>query len=414
MSNKAMSVNLPDDNLSQNHQSIQYTSNNVTPYFQPIVSLQTLQIFGYEALGRMQHGEQVTSLGPFFEDSQVRFAEHLRVDRILREKAINTFARSIQSTSLFINIKPSWIYSQYTDKGSLYTLDLLEAHNLPPERLVIEITEEEFSGNLETLADIVRIYRDAGCTIAVDDVGCRFSNLDRIALIQPKIMKIDLNMLKKASVHDGYKSLLRSFSTISAQIGASLLVEGIETRADLQHALEIGARYGQGYLFGRAERELQSIDQYKPLLLQEIRLFHDKSYEKFEILTREEQSWNARLEKIMDSLGRQDDADVWLIQLLPLLPAACIRIYACMDDGFQISSNHFLDEAGSWNVDSSYRGTNWSWRPYFISNILNMKLYKRGTLSHAYADLDSSRTIHTFSYPVVDGTYIFLDIVLDG
>ena len=193
-------------------------------------------------------------------------------------------------------------------------------------------------------------YADAGCTIAVDDVGCRFSNLDRIALIQPKIMKIDLNILKKASVHDGYKSLLRSFSTISAQIGASLLVEGIETRADLQHALEIGARYGQGYLFGRAERELQSIDQYKPLLLQEIDLFHDKSYEKFEILTHEEQSWNAMLENIMDNLGQQDDADVWLIQLLPLLPAACIRIYACMDDRIRYRPIIFLTRrgAGTW------------------------------------------------------------------
>jgi EAL domain-containing protein (putative c-di-GMP-specific phosphodiesterase class I) len=333
----------------------------------------------------------------------------------LREKAIRTFAGSDQSASLFINIKPSWIYSQYNDKGSLYSLDLLQSYNLPRERLVIEITEEEFSGDLERLADIVKLYRDAGCIIAVDDVGSRFSNLDRIALIQPKILKIDLNMLKKASIHKGYKSLLLSFSTISTQIGASLLVEGIETKADLQNALEIGARYGQGYLFSKAEAALQPANRYVELLFQEIRLYHDKSYEKFERLTREEQMWNTRMETIIATPMLWNDADDRIVQLLPLLPTpCCIRIYACRDDGFQISSNHFLNEDSTWSKDSSFRGTNWSWRPYFIPNILNMKLYKRGTMSTGYADLDSNRTIHTFSFPAADGIYIFLDLLLDS
>lgn len=386
----------------------------LVPYFQPIVSLQTLHVYGYEALGRRVQGNRLRSLGPFFEDGAVSLEDHLRIDRILREKAIRTFAGSDQSASLFINIKPSWIYSQYNDKGSLYTLDLLKTYNLPPERLVIEITEEEFSGDLERLANIVRLYRDAGCTIAVDDVGSGFSNLDRIALIQPKIMKIDLNMLKKASIHEGYKSLLRSFSTISSQFGASLLVEGIETKGDLQHALEIGARYGQGYLFSKAEAALQPANRYVELLFQEIRLYHDKSYEKFERLTYEEQLWNTRMETMMSSPTYWNDPDERIVQLQPLLPMpSCIRIYACWDDGFQVSSNHFLNDDNKWSKDSSFRGTNWSWRPYFIPNILNMKMYKRGTMSTGYVDLDSNRTIHTFSYPATDGMYIFLDLLLE-
>ncbi|WP_405458295.1 EAL domain-containing protein [Paenibacillus sp. HJGM_3] len=383
----------------------------IMPYFQPIVSLQTLQIYGYEALGRMVQGNEQKSLGPFFEDGTVSLEDHLRIDRILREKAIRTFAASDQSGCLFINIKPSWIYSQYNGKGSLYTLELLKQHKLSPVRLVIEITEEEFSGDLERLADIVKLYRDAGCIIAVDDVGSGFSNLDRIALIQPRIMKMDLNMLKKASVHDGYKALLRSFSAIATQIGASLLVEGIETKADLQLALEIGARYAQGYLFSVAEAELQPSNRYVELLFQEIRRYHDRNYQKFELLAREEQAWNAKMELIIGESIGWVDADERIEQLLPLLASSfCIRIYACRDDGFQVSSNHFLNEEGSWSKDASFRGTNWSWRPYFIPNILNMKRYKRGTMSTGYVDLDSNRMIHTFSYPSRDGMYLFLDL----
>ncbi|WP_127586252.1 EAL domain-containing protein [Paenibacillus koleovorans] len=384
----------------------------IVPYFQPIVSLQTLQIYGYEALGRRLRDGRPESLGPFFEDSTVSLEEHLGVDRILRERAIETFSLHKETASLFINLKPSWIYSQYNGNGSLYTLELLQQHHLPPERIVIEITEEEFSGDLGRLAEIVNIYRDAGCTIAVDDIGSGFSNLDRVALIQPRIMKMDLTMLKKAAIHDGYKALMRSFSTISTQIGASLLVEGIETKADLQYSLEVGARYAQGFLFSRAEADLQPSNRYETMLLEEIRLFHNKNYEKFEYLTRTEQLWNAKLATLIDYAKEVSDPDERVKRLILMLPAPCMRIYACRDDGFQVSSNFVRDTSGEWTQDPSFRGTNWSWRPYFISNILKMKLHNQGTMSHEYVDLDSANTICTFSYPTGDGMYLFMDLPL--
>src|SRR5690606_13980023 len=137
---------------------------------------------------------------------------------------------------LFLNVKPSWIYQQYQSTGRLMTLEYMKKYQVPPERIVIEITEEAFGGKLEHLNEIVDIYRRAGCTIAIDDVGSGFSNFDRIAMIHPQIMKLDLSLLKKSRNHQGYKAVMHSFSNIAEQLGASLLVEGVETKEDIRIA----------------------------------------------------------------------------------------------------------------------------------------------------------------------------------
>jgi EAL domain-containing protein (putative c-di-GMP-specific phosphodiesterase class I) len=99
---------------------------------------------------------------------------------------------------LFLNLKPSWIYRLWKEQGYLYTLSLLDRHGVEPENIVIEITEEEFGGNLYELAEIVEQYRLRGCKIAIDDVGSGFSNFDRIAVIRPKILKLDLESAANA------------------------------------------------------------------------------------------------------------------------------------------------------------------------------------------------------------------------
>ncbi|MNV89439.1 putative EAL-domain containing protein YkuI [compost metagenome] len=86
-------------------------------------------------------------------------------------------------------------------------------------------------------------------------------------------------------------------------------------------------------------------------------------------------------------------------------------MYICQGDGYQISSNYTRSEDG-WGKDESYRQANWTWRPYFISNILMMNLQKQGILSQAYTDLDTSRQIQTYSCAMGEGYYLFLDLLI--
>jgi hypothetical protein len=258
------------------------------------------------------------------------------------------------------------------------------------------------------LTEIVELYRQEGCTIAIDDVGSGFSNFDRIASIQPDIMKIDLNILKKSATHSGYKALMQSFSILSAQMGASLLVEGVETKQDLQNALHAGAKYVQGYLFSPAMAELQHADTYKQILKEEMQLYTEEEFARYSRLFAVQESFH-HLANASVTIHSAEEADRVIDRVLDSITENCIRIYICREDGYQVSSN-FSRIGEQWDINESFRGSNWSWRPYFIPNMLMMKMKSQGTLSQVYTDLSSFSLTQTFSCPIGGDHYLFLDL----
>ncbi|SFT27390.1 EAL domain-containing protein [Paenibacillus sp. BC26] len=389
----------------------------LVPYYQPILALDTRRIMGYEALGRIRVGEGVRSVGPFFADKTVPMAEQIRVDRNLREQALAKFAASDpEYGKLFINLKPSWIYQTYVATGELPTLQLLDKYKIDPRRVVIEITEESFLGPMEQLRAVVDLYRDYGCLIAIDDVGSGFSSIDRIAQIQPHILKIDIHMLQKSERHSGYYGVMRSFSTLADQIGASLLVEGVETEQDLQRAIEIGARYVQGYLFSPAVATFRPALSFAGLLeagldRRRTRMLHVErhwSAEAERLQLAIDQAWKRRVGE-HDSCNAGDDFIEELLEGLVLADSPCIRLYLCNKDGIQVSSNYQRLSDGGWSKEPHYRGHNWSWRPYFIPLSAQFADRPQAMVSQTYTDLDSFDRIRTLSVPVGGSCILFLD-----
>ncbi|CAK4836627.1 unnamed protein product [Aphanomyces euteiches] len=385
--------------------------NRIVPFFQPIVSLQTQRIIAYESLGREIVQGRARSLGPFFADASITDDIHIKVDRHLRELAFAKMMKSSGDFQLFINLKPSWIYHMYNNTGDLPTLQLIDKYQIPPSRIVIEVVEEDFLGNLQDLREVLEVYRTKGCMLAIDDVGSGFSNLDRIAIIQPKILKIDLKILKKSAKHEGYRALLRSFSIIAAQMGASLLVEGVETKEDLQNAMLAGARYAQGFLFAPAGPEFLPEDHFTEMLREEMSLFHAQELKKHSRLIEIEQALN-HLFSTEVFVQNAEEADEALERFAKFALDIALRYYICKEDGYQISSNFNRTSEGNWVKDEKFRGSNWIWRPYFIPNILTMKHYQIGFLSQPYSDINTSSFIQTYSCPIGNGFYLFMDLAI--
>ncbi|MFD0590551.1 EAL domain-containing protein [Paenibacillus sp. GCM10027627] len=380
----------------------------IAAYFQPIIALDTRRIAGYEVLGRAVGKETVRSLGPFFENASVPMEDHLAVDRLIREQAIERQGGEASPPLLFLNLKPDWIY-RFGQKGDLHTLVLLQKYGVDPGRVVIEITEESFSGSMDILLPIVDRYRSLGCLIAIDDVGSGFSSADRIAQIQPHLLKIDMHMVKKSATHNGYYGVLRSFSELAEQIGASLLFEGVETREDLERAIQSGARYVQGFLFSPAEKDFQESSKYASIIEREL----ERNVKE---LAAAERSWHRHAERLAGQLQAKakdavsGDADDWLEQLLPELGDTCMRVYLCNEEGIQLSANFRRGHEGNWLREAQYRHANWSWRPYFIPNLVQLNEQRRSIVSRAYADLETREWIRTVSVLVREGLILFADM----
>ncbi|MBB3113793.1 EAL domain-containing protein (putative c-di-GMP-specific phosphodiesterase class I) [Paenibacillus phyllosphaerae] len=400
-------------------------ADRLVPYYQPILALDSRTIVGYEALGRYVTDEGVRSVGPFFADKTIPMEEQVRVDRMLREKAIADSSSRAEGAMLFLNIKPSWMYKTYVETGALPTLALLEKYGINPKRVVIEITEESFREPMEHLRTVVDIYREAGCLIAIDDVGSGYSDMDRIAQIEPHILKIDIHMLQRSKSHRGYYALLHSFSALASQIGASLLVEGVETQQDFERAIQVGARYVQGFLFARAEADFLPAGSFTSLIEQGLCQRRDRKIA-------EERRWNAEAEQLrllieqalevgslyLETIKEQGGcagldvgaADRFVEMLLPELSKQCLRVYLCSDEGIQRSSNYEQRVTGRWNREEQYRMLNWSWRPFFVPLALQLGDGSvQSTVSRAYTDLGGFDRIRTISVSVPGGGVLFAD-----
>jgi EAL domain-containing protein (putative c-di-GMP-specific phosphodiesterase class I) len=392
-------------------QSYSLPTGQVRPFFQPILSLQTMCIVGYEALGRELVHDEVRSLGPFFHNDSIPEGLQIALDRKLRGMAFEKAAAEGYGGLMFLNLKPGWIYRMFRETGTLPTLQLIKRYGLPPNQLVVEITEESFSGKLKELQEIIDIYRSHGCLIAVDDVGSGFSSLDRIAMFRPDIIKMDLKILKKSATHDGYRALLRSFSIIAEQMGGSFLVEGVENVLDLNNAMAAGARYVQGFLFSEAKAEFQAADHYAALIGTEMNRYGRESYIAYQKLMDVERRLMDLAER---TAGMADgrDPDTLVSELLNEVPDSALRVYLCRGDGIQVSGNFDRGDDGLWRRNDSYRGSSWLWRPYFIPTIVHMQKQRSGILSQAYADLDTTKPIQSYSCPVGEDIYLFVDLLI--
>lgn len=386
-------------------------SGQVRPFFQPILSLQSMSIIGYEALGRELVHDGVRSLGPFFHNPGVPEELQLALDRRLRGMAIEKVANEAYDGLLFLNLKPGWIYRAFQNTRALPTLQLLKDYGLNGKQLVVEITEEAFSGKLKELLEIIDIYRSQGCLIAVDDVGSGASSLDRIAMFRPDIIKMDLKILRRSATHDGYRALLRSFSIIAEQMGGSLLVEGVENAVDLNNAMAAGARYVQGFLFSEAQAEFQDAGQFAGMINKEMQRYGRESYNAYQKLMDVERRL-MRLAERTAGMASVREPDVLVAEVLGEMPDNALRVYLCTGDGIQVSCNYDRGEDGVWKRIDDYRGSNWLWRPHFIPTIVHMQKQRSGILSQAYADLDTAKPIQSYSCPIGEDMYLFVDLLI--
>jgi EAL domain-containing protein (putative c-di-GMP-specific phosphodiesterase class I) len=359
----------------------------------------------------------------------VSVEEHVRIDRLLREQAIAKLNGLPKPPVLFLNLKPSWIYQHYKSTGELHTLQLLSKYRVDPRHVCIEITEDEFGDSMSELTQIVDLYRAAGCLLAIDDIGTGFSNFDRIARIRPNLLKVDIHLMKKSASHSGYLGVLRSFSNLAEQIGASLLIEGVETTQDLKRAIQAGARYVQGYLFSPAEPDFRETHSFTPLI--EAELDANRVYVK-----EKKQLWqeigNSLVRKVHESGIREflqaytaqmtatapleePNLTEWVDEairlLLPSLEVSCKRVYLCRTTGIQVSANHYRIDADRWETNLEYRNADWSWRPYFIPHLTHDSLaVVEAKVSAKYADLDTHAWIRTVSIPLDGELVLLLDL----
>ena len=227
---------------------VNYSEENLIPYFQPIIAIDSNKIYGYEILGRHIENDTVKSLGGFFSDNSIDFREVLAVDRIIREKGIKEFSLHAKPDEcIFINMRLSWLTDYAKNPQDMPTIKFLEKYNIDFSRVVIEFTEEDFESCSDYYKTALAYYKSCGIKIAIDDYGAKCSNIYRLAEINPDIIKIDMSFVHQSEHLYHYRQYLEFVTDFCDNLGIQIVYEGIENNTQLTNCINAKGRFYQGF-----------------------------------------------------------------------------------------------------------------------------------------------------------------------
>ncbi|MFG6149252.1 EAL domain-containing protein [Halobacillus sp. B23F22_1] len=379
----------------------------IKPVYQPVISAIKHDVAGYEVLGRFYYNNEWRSLGEFFHDDEVPEEFKVEVDQHLLYLALSDMLSYQKEGYLFINRNAKQLMIN-DGEDLLETLLLFEQKGFAMNRVVIEVTEHDFDEEFEELSHLLLYYKTFGIQVAIDHVGAKSSNIDRIRQLEPHILKIDTKSIRTHNA-DGFQDIMYSLSMLAQRIGAALLFENIEEDFQLHFAWKHGGRYYQGFYLAKPSFKLLSKEHLTLNLTSKVAAYIQREKSLIERRLTLVTSWEQKVKKILSKWEGPRKADSFIDWVTDQFDKESFRMFVCNSDGQQVSSNFRKHEA-SWELEPYKKGSNWAFRPYFLENVMQMKISNKGMLSEIYSDIETKDMIRTFSYPLTDQHFLFIDL----
>ena len=228
-----------------------------TIVFQPIIELSSLEVAEWECLLRPRMPmlpQSVTAI----VDAAIATGRSVELDEFVVE-TILARARKVRSPvagrplRLAVNLTPASLLDPRFD-AAVIAARVRDA-GLLTRQVTLECTEQQAIPDVEPLRRRVRQLRRAGFGVSVDDAGAGYSSFALIAALRPSTIKIDRQIVWGVAHDVAKRALVEAFVSFASRIGARLVAEGIERRADLEALVAAGVGHGQGYLLGRPAEE---------------------------------------------------------------------------------------------------------------------------------------------------------------
>lgn len=207
--------------------------------FQPILALDTRRIFAFEALARFP-GDTLAPDAWFARAADVGLGLELELEAATQ--ALACLDALPHPYRLSINASPETLVSPGFDA-------LLARHD--SARLMVEITEHTTVGDYRRLSERLRALRMKGVLVAIDDAGAGFASLRHILHLDPDVIKLDISLTSGIDADIRRQTMVSAIRTFAAGTNATIVVEGVETEAELRTLVGLGIEYAQGYHLAR-------------------------------------------------------------------------------------------------------------------------------------------------------------------
>jgi diguanylate cyclase (GGDEF)-like protein len=223
-------------------------------FYQPIHSLETGELQGFEALARWQHDE----FGILSPDKFIPVAEEIGLIDALGEQILrracsqmrffnnDAFAGSTLTLSVNLSCK------QFAQKTLVRKIkQILDETEFPANRLKLEITESVFFEHKEKAVEMLHQLRKFGIEMHIDDFGTGYSNLSYLVQLPISTLKIDRSFISPITEEGKNTEIVETIVMLARKLGMKVIAEGVETAAQVKQLKKLSCEGAQGYYFSQ-------------------------------------------------------------------------------------------------------------------------------------------------------------------
>ncbi|MEG4212355.1 EAL domain-containing protein [Microcoleus sp. S13_B4] len=223
-------------------------------HYQPIVSLSTGQVSGFEALVRWHHASGIIYPPAEF----IPVAEETGLINELGWWVLQEACHQIgiwqqqfpQTPPLAINVNLSGVQLKQVNLLNRIE-DILQQTGIPSYCLKLEITESCILETVSREEKMLKQLKALGIQLCIDDFGTGYSSLSRLHEFPIDTLKIDRSFVSRIGVDNSGVEIIQTIVTLARSRGMDIVAEGIETPTQLQKLRDLGCEFGQGYLFSK-------------------------------------------------------------------------------------------------------------------------------------------------------------------
>ncbi|MEQ8433394.1 MAG: EAL domain-containing protein [Oceanicaulis sp.] len=236
------------------------SAGDVVAYHQPIVSLSTRRLAGFEALARWVRPDGEITAPDDFLPLAAEKGLTATLGRAVRRAAASDAAAWREGARLAgLGVAEPLFMAANATAGEICTpgfadtlLAMLEETGLPPRRFKLELSESEVMRDPDAAEIAMKAIRAAGVSLALDDFGTGYSSLSRLDRFPFDTVKIDQYFVRAALADAAARAIVKSVVTIARSYSMTIVAEGVETQTAAAMCTDLGCDFGQGWRFSRA------------------------------------------------------------------------------------------------------------------------------------------------------------------
>jgi diguanylate cyclase (GGDEF)-like protein/PAS domain S-box-containing protein len=222
-------------------------------HYQPVVSLETVSVVGFEALVRWTHPER----GPLSPADFIPMAEEsgliLPLGRWVLEEAcrqMRSWQDAYPGVPLVVSVNLSARQFRQPDLPG-QVAEVLERTGLDAHQLCLEVTESVMMDDAETATVTLRKLKELGTCLSIDDFGTGYSSLSYLKRFPVDFVKIDRSFIKDLGNHAVDSEIVRAVIRLASAVGMSAVAEGVETEEQMRRLRALGCPLVQGFYLSK-------------------------------------------------------------------------------------------------------------------------------------------------------------------